>query len=381
MHEHYIPFYVRIPLFLVALLSLSGCSQEPGAPAQISVGKPLARRSVPPAPSADAARVLVVVNDQSDVSKQIADYYCRMRGVPAANVAHISVTPQEEINKSNYGSKIEAPVKAALGHVPNPIDFIVLTKGIPIRIQEYGWSVDSFLGAMDLKFEPMGEISREGVHRSRNPYFKSAERFSHKNFGFYLVSRLDGYDLDACLDLVDHSCLSKPLKGLYFCDQMGWHDIGPEAELHEGLATAVTDLKKRGFDARLDSKAEFVAPPEPMMGYWSNGSNDRGFSLATYKRLLFASGGIAETNVSTSARTFQRTTGGQSLIADLIEQGATGAKGYVSEPYDFAIAKPEILFDRYTHGFNLAESFYGASMLVKWKDLVVGDPICRPYGG
>ena len=57
----------------------------------------------------------------------------------------------------------------------------------------------------------------------------------------------------------------------------------------------------------------------------------------------------------------------------------TGVKGYVSEPYTFALAKPDILFDRYTNGMNLAESFYAASQFLKWKDVVIGDPLCDPY--
>ena len=67
------------------------------------------------------------------------------------------------------------------------------------------------------------------------------------------------------------------------------------------------------------------------------------------------------------------------MIADLIQQGVTGVKGYVSEPYTGALARPDILFDRYTTGYTLAESFYMASPMIKWKDVVVGDPLCCPY--
>ena len=54
-------------------------------------------------------------------------------------------------------------------------------------------------------------------------------------------------------------------------------------------------------------------------------------------------------------------------------------KGYVSEPFTFALARPNILFERYVGGFNLAESFYMASPVTKWKDVVIGDPLCSPY--
>jgi len=54
-------------------------------------------------------------------------------------------------------------------------------------------------------------------------------------------------------------------------------------------------------------------------------------------------------------------------------------KGYVDEPLVQAIAEPSILFERYTRGWTLAESFYAASALVGWEDVVIGDPICRAY--
>ena len=91
-------------------------------------------------------------------------------------------------------------------------------------------------------------------------------------------------------------------------------------------------------------------------------------------------GALAETVVSTSGRTFSDPKApGQSLIADLIAAGVTGCKGYVSEPYVDSIARANLLFDRYTMGYTLAESFYAASQYIYWKDVVIGDPICAPY--
>jgi hypothetical protein len=98
-----------------------------------------------------------------------------------------------------------------------------------------------------------------------------------------------------------------------------------------------------------------------------------------YNSLTFAPGAVAETIVSTGARSFLPTTGGQSKIADLITQGVTGIKGYSDEPLVQGVASPSVLFDRYTRGWTLAESFYAASRLVSWMDIVIGDPICRAY--
>ncbi len=115
------------------------------------------------------------------------------------------------------------------------------------------------------------------------------------------------------------------------------------------------------------------------MGYASWGSNDSTYEAAAYHSLGFAPGALAETAVSTSARTFLPTSGGQSLIADLVSQGLTGGKGYTDEPLLQAIAAPSILFDRYTQGWTLADSLYAASALVGWQDIVIGDPLCRAY--
>lgn len=97
-------------------------------------------------------------------------------------------------------------------------------------------------------------------------------------------------------------------------------------------------------------------------------------------RLEFVPGGIAETFVSTSGRSFNYPTGyGQSLVADLIREGATGVKGYCFEPYLAAISHPDILFDRYTTGHNLAQSYWSGSNFVSWMGTVVGDPKTCPY--
>lgn len=54
-------------------------------------------------------------------------------------------------------------------------------------------------------------------------------------------------------------------------------------------------------------------------------------------------------------------------------------KGYTDEPLLQAIASPSVMFRRYTSGGTLAESFYAASRLVGWEDIVIGDPLCRAY--
>jgi uncharacterized protein (TIGR03790 family) len=232
---------------------------------------------------------------------------------------------------------------------------------------------------MNLGLTPIREPKPEQIRQSLNPYFNKDEAFSSEKFGMYLVTRLDGPSVATVKRLIDNSVAARPEKGPFFFDQAANRDSEGYKVLNDALKTASDLLARRGFKTALEQTGAFAAPTEPLAGYVSWGSNDANFDLAKYRRLRFLPGAIAETFVSTSARTFIPTDTGQSLITDLIAGGVTGVKGYVSEPYTFALARPEILFDRYTRGYTLAESFYMASLVTNWKDVVIGDPLCNPY--
>lgn len=393
------------PLSFLALVVVAGCTPyrpappgprpastyppPPDRPAYAVTTAPEAVRPTSPSPkpappTAAGARVLVVINDASADSREIGEYYVRMRSIPRANIVRVNVSRSENVSFDEYKSGIEAKVRAAIRASKTRIDYIVTTKGVPLRLRDNnGYSVDGHLLAMERDFEPISTIEqpvREAVERSMNPYFTSTDRFDSGKFRMYLVTRLDGYTVQDAKRLVDMSLTAKPAKGPFFFDKAANREGGGYGEMQQTLVRAHQILLGKGLDARIDTERAFVAPPEPLAGYASWGSNDSAFDLKTYRALKFLPGAIVETFVSTSGRTFMPTSGGQSLIADLIGQGVTGVKGYVSEPYTIALARADLLFDLYTSGRNLAEAMYAASPLIKWKDVVIGDPLCNPYG-
>lgn len=341
---------------------------------------PAALENEPLAPQADASRVLVVGNEASVESVEIAAYYRQKRSIPRTNLLLINCTTKEDVSPGEYADKIEKPIRDAIAKSRDRIDFIVLTKGVPIRIgNTMSGSVDARIGAMNLGIPDYDGRDENDLKKALNPYYGKDEPFSSEKYNMYLVCRLDGYTLAHAKRLVDLSLAAKPQKGLFFFDEADNRKSGGYQEMQAMLGQASEMLAGKGFRSELEQTALFAAPGESLMGYSSWGSNDGAFDVGRYKSLRFYPGALAETFVSTSGRTFNPTTGGQSLIADLIEGGVTGVKGYVSEPYTFALAQPHILFDRYTSGRNLAESFYSASQVVMWKDVVIGDPLCSPY--
>jgi uncharacterized protein (TIGR03790 family) len=326
--------------------------------------------------------VVVVKNLNSADSVAIADYYARKRKVPVENVCAVRMADVEECSYKEYEEQLQGPLKQFLMKLNHSIDYIVLTKGLPIRIHEGiggGLSVDSLVVAMDKPEVPGFPGGVEPGDRA-NPYFGVAERFRHARWGIYLVTRLIGYTRADCLRLIDNSLAAKWRDGLFLLHTGPGHNDEAFRTINDGMRRANEILTSRQLTSILSTGDEFPGDHKDLMGYYSWGSNDLKFKKRAYNSLGFAPGGIAETAVSTSARTFADPKAPwQSLIADLVAQGATGCKGYVSEPGIMAMAHADILFDRYTAGFNLAESFYSSSWRIHCKDIVIGDPICAPY--
>ena len=375
---------------------------------------------VEPAKPSLENRVLVIENLDSPISMQIAKHYMEKRGIQKRLQVRCPdsslLSANETMPFAQFREAIETPLKAYLEKDPS-IDFIVLTKGIPIRLtaapiglSNNQPSLDSYLAAIGYFDNPTTQhvVIDEAGWKGKcfvNHYFNSKERFSHAKFGGYLVTRLDGYTVEAAIALIDNAMASSTQKptGSFFLDANASADPSDIARVpllpikngrtdmetigglgvkdwNADLMACAETLKISGIPHELERTEAFIGNKVGLMGYASWGSNDGKFSIDSYKSIRFAPGALAETAVSTSGRTFLPTTGGQSLIADLIDARVTGAKGYCDEPFLPAIASPTILFDRYTKGWTLAESFYAASRFVAWEDIVIGDPLAMPYG-
>ena len=365
----------RVMFWLVAAIAFAGCQHEPRDEAVKTDAA--APSSVPEA----ARRVLVVSNSQDPSSERIGTYYAKRRHIPDDHRLSISVSGENEVSLEDYRAAIEGPVREHLRRhgLADEVDFIVLIRGVPLRIREGGYSVDAFLAAMDLDLDPIRDRSPESFRQPTNPYFARNVAFRKRDFGFYLVTRLDGYTPEDAMRLVDASLESRPNRGVFLFDVDPRYESAGYARINRSMREAARILRSRGLNVTLEDTRAFVGGERNLAGYYSWGSNDGSYQLEAYRSHRFLPGAIAETAVSTSARTFRLVEGGQSLIADLISAGVTGVKGYVSEPLTIALCPADLLFDRYTSGYTLAESFYMATPFLKWKDVVVGDPLCAPY--
>jgi uncharacterized protein (TIGR03790 family) len=376
---------VEVPLLVVAMLFGAGA----GLRAQ------------------DGSNVLVVVNSANADSEKIAGRYVTARSIPADNVLRLKTSTDDEIDRRSFDIDIEVPIAEWISRraAQDRILYIVLTKGIPLRIRGSGGltgttsSVDSEL---TLVYRKLLGAAVPAAGRVPNPYFQGdrplseAKPFSHEKNDVYLVTRLDGFTLDAVYRAIAGG-VSPLSEGTVILDRKGGAsgDIGGDG----WLSAAADRLTAEGHGAQvlLDASATVLTGQKPVLGYYSWGSSDPAIKRRRLD-LGFVPGSLAAMFVSTDGRTLQSPPESwnvgdwqnpktffagspQSLAGDLIEEGATGVAGHVAEPYLDAAIRPQILFPAYFRGFNLAESFYLANPFLSWQTFFVGDPLCKPFKG
>jgi uncharacterized protein (TIGR03790 family) len=330
------------------------------------------------------ADVAVIVNTNSPASVQIGNYFKSKRGIPAANMIYVATSTAEEIDSLTFNSlrsQIESYLVA--NNLQQSVNYLVTTKGVPLKINRGNTfsvyspsaSVESELTLILGSF--VQHLGLDG--KIYSSYYGQNERFSRGKFGIYLVTRLDGYSIQQVLDMIDRSgpgTKISPASKYVFDQDPTWNSAA--AYLNDYMATAKTALEAKGKIAELNSDSVYLTSRSTVVGYASWGSNDRHADQFTVHALPYntwAPGALAETYVSTSGRSFDAPPDyGQSLVADLVQEGISGVKGYVYEPYASAMADVSILFSRYTSSYNLAESYFMASRYLSWMDVVIGDP-------
>ncbi|MGA9121180.1 MAG: TIGR03790 family protein [Bacteroidota bacterium] len=332
--------------------------------------------------------VAVIVNVNSDASKEIGSYFQRARNIPDVNMIYVSVPEQEVIDDTTFASmRSQIETHLCAHNLTGFINYLVTTRGDPLKVnrevdgaEPFSQTSSSASVESELSLILGPNSSNIGLPgRTISPYYNAAAHFSRVNFGIYLVTRLDGYTVRDVLDLIDraHPGITPDGSSVFLFDQdPAWNSRVPY--LNSYLADAATTLLDKGKNVRLNNDSIYVTYASDVLGYISWGSNDHyaeDFTQNAIPHNSWAPGAISETYVSTSARSFDSPPlYGQSLIADLVAEGVSGAKGYVYEPYSSAMAVGSILFNLYTGGFNLAESYYQSSVYLSWMDVIVGDP-------
>jgi hypothetical protein len=176
--------------------------------------------------------VLVVRNLNSAMSMQIADYFQLKRNIPQINICNITTITSETISRTGFENDIRTPVE---DHIMNNglfgiINFIVTTKGVPLRIAEEDtsddnwnqpWTIDR--ASLDAELALILGLYKNNIGDPwwiNNPYFDPApyDDFAFAKYGYFLVTRFTGYDWIDIKNLIDKPELAIGRHGTFILD-------------------------------------------------------------------------------------------------------------------------------------------------------------------
>jgi len=350
--------------------------------------------------ASDYSDVLLVSNGNSPISLQIAQYFSQQRNVTHELGVYMPVS--EKIKFAELNRTLLAPLKKYLNESGANINYIVLTKGIPLYTDEddvfaagndmgraNASSVDSEIVLLNSKYE--SEIGGKGY--TINPYYGRAEPFSHEKFGGYLATRLDGYDYADVKGMIDRAgaISAKDLasgqhilldfRGIYGYQLSHARQMFSNASLkvYQTATAQANDEADSGLIAHDSNAAQKVSYYDTFGCYNLGGCNS---SYAGVPKYAWSNGALVSIKYSFSARTTTYPTpvgarlvdSPRSYVADFIRAGATGGVGYAVEPMSSQVANPEPLAQSYLYGRNLAEILWSGVPSLSWSAVAFGDP-------
>jgi uncharacterized protein (TIGR03790 family) len=363
---------------------------------------------------------------------QIADYYRQARpGVHLLGISGIDSILQsstrEVVSAESYLSVIRPQILSGIASIPESIDVIVTTKGLPLKIdggpQEPGTSFINYrrYSSLESELTRIDSISTRDKMVEQyifagfpeidptlasNPYYNKNQHFirsgsDHVNGDIRLTSRLDGYSVDSVKGMIDRSqhvfvrpgtnlIVADDVLGTGRVDQMT-NDVpgGPGP----GLVNAVS---AKGFGVLYDDTFSAITTSQvPIHGYVSHGTND-GNGVGLEKGYIqdqldfnLGKGAVFLTHESWNARSFdpslEQT---QGLVAQWLAIGGSAGLGHVSEPYNGSdnVTNEDLLFAGLlpaansspgTSGLTFVEAAWTATRQLSYVNTVVGDPLMK----
>ncbi len=375
-----------------------------GAILLVSLGCPSVRAQTSP----DLAQTTIVVyNRAAPDSAALARFYAQARHIPNDHLVGLECSTEEEISRQEYDETIAEPLRKVFAErkwwtlrtdannqtavQANEIHFVALIRGMPLKIRstaqydgdkpEQNQLGSQNNASVDSELALLGLFTRQISGPTGNPYFQSFRAIAELgNSPLLLVCRLDAPTAKIVRRMITDAVAAEKsgLWGRAYVDGAN-NTSGGLADGDNWLKAVVKGLRQAGIPTVYDLDSALLPSGFPMndcalyYGWYAGGVigpfTDPGFA--------FLPGAIAVHIHSFSANTLR--SADTNWVAPLLHKGAAASLGNVYEPYLELTAHLDIFNDRLLHGFTLAESAYMSERVLSWMNVVVGDPLYRPY--
>ncbi|MGE4441529.1 MAG: TIGR03790 family protein [Desulfomicrobium sp.] len=306
-----------------------------------------------PARSPRPEEVLLLARKGSRDSLSVARHYAERRGVPKENILELKLPPIVQGLKPQIIDVIREHLLDK--KLAGKIRVIVPCYGIQLRLGNR--ALDSML--MDL----FDRYTWGRVMGTPNPLFGRNEHFD-PTWGLYLVSRLDGPDVEIARGLVDKavdkekSVTAKSGSAFFVRGKHG--DAAFNISQRFGIKAVLED--------RYFTKTNFV--PDDTMWFFAWGHDYE----KPIRKGQWPVGAVAAYLKSNTLAWLSRSKA-ETWVQGLLEAGITGTFGSVVEPYVQGYTRGDVFFDRFWSGkYTFAESYAMSTPTVRWAMSSIGDP-------
>jgi uncharacterized protein (TIGR03790 family) len=357
-----------------------------------------------------AAETAVVFNPDFPGSEELANYYAAKRHIPKDRVIGLRCSKEDSMSRGEFEAQLRGPLlqlfasrhwwaaeppipaKPLTGSAPpapmapfNKIRVLVLMRGVPFQIRrgaqkpkqskEDEASVDSELTALGLTSPPI----QGGL---RNPYFDQPSRFPYaqNSAGLLIVGRLDGPDAPTVKRMIDEAILAEEtgLLGRAVIDLA--QKTGAYQDGEDWLKSSAESYRRAGIPVFIDRSEAVLcdAWPLPDTILYFGWYTDHITGALASPAFRFKPGAIACHLHSFSASVIR--SHDKAWAGPLLSHGAAVTFGNVYEPYLSLTMHFDIFNKRLLEGFTIGEAAWNATPALSWMNVVLGDPLYRPFG-
>jgi uncharacterized protein (TIGR03790 family) len=319
-----------------------------------------ARAQFTSAASLQPAQLAIVINDADPNSVKVGAYYRKRRGIPAANVVHVSIPNKpHEISFERF-QELREEIDSHLGA---EVQAVLMVWTAPYKVE-----CNSITGAYTLGFDP-SQCSRTCASGRSSPYFNSSSPRPYTDMKLRLSMLLPTESVAQAKALIDR---------------------GASAGFRIVPATAyylVTSEKAR------NSRTGFFPPPGRIEARKLSTKTIQGDVLEGAQDVMIYETGMAQVDKLDTlhflpgALADHLTSLGGDLLGEgqmsslrWLEAGATASYGSVSEPCNYwqKFPNPTVLLKHYVQGNSAIEAYWKS---VAWptQGLFIGEPLAAPY--
>jgi uncharacterized protein (TIGR03790 family) len=352
----------------------------------------------------DPASVAVLYNSASEDSRALAGFYAKARAIPEDHLVGLELPDTEEISRADFDAKLRDRLireydrrewwtrgrdeRGQLAPTRSKIRILVCIRGVPSRISGTGpgkpqpgeqpfakttqAAVDSELALLGIEGLPI-----EGI--INNPYFKQEKSIAEARLPMTLVGRVDGPSMETCARLIKDAVEVEKsgLWGMSVIDIARKFPDNPEGD--PALEKIARAHREAGIPVSVDRFPDTLPTNFPLRDTalyfgWYDWNINGPFAREGFR---FRKGAVAVHLHSFSAGQLRDAT--KNWAAPLLEKGAAATLGNVFEPYLPLTHHFDLFNSRLMAGYTLVESAYMALPVLSWQNIVLGDPLYRPF--